>query len=133
MEVLGVCVLGECVSVCVHGSLSGSPRCVCPGCVRVCVCAGVSVEVLGVCVLGECVSVCARESEWKSWVCVLPQDPREHSHRRVITETPVRAPARQPGAGPEAVRLANSRGAAAGTDGYCAAGGASRLQCRQFR
>ena len=90
-------------------------------------------EVLGVCVLGECVSVCARESEWKSWVCVLPQDPREHSHRRVRTETPVQAPARQPGAGPEAVRLANSRGAAAGTDSYCAEGGASRLQCRQFR
>ena len=31
VEVLGVCVLGECVSVCVHGSLSGSPGCVCPG------------------------------------------------------------------------------------------------------
>ena len=91
-------------------------------------CAGVSVEVLG-----ECVSVCVRESGWRSWVCVLPQDPREHRHRRVRTETPVRAPARQPGAGPEAVRLANGRGAAAGTDGYCAAGGASPLQCRQSR
>lgn len=61
-----MCVLAECVlGVCVLG--------VC-GCVYVGVLVGVLGDVLGVC-------VCESLNEVPGvWVCLLPHDPKEHSH-----------------------------------------------------